>query len=277
MFLFWRQSGVFGGVGEDGGSAATGGEADAPEDDCDGRAKAGFAQGQEITVWGVAKTTCIAFGFVVIALLVGSRLIPPLIRSVATGGPNVATLTMLAIMLALGMPWLASMAGSATIIGAFAAGLLLGRTPQAHDIRQGVAHIGHFFVPIFFVMVGTAVDVRLLNPLNADNRQVLILTGLLVLVAAVGKFLAGYAPFWSPARKSVIGVGMIPRGEVGLIFAQMGISAGVFDAGTFSAVTLMVMVTTFMAPPLLKHLLSRGRSGQGADQLKKVQELVVEP
>jgi Kef-type K+ transport system membrane component KefB len=75
----------------------------------------------------------------------------------------------------------------------------------------------------------------------------------------------------------VIGVGMIPRGEVGLIFAQMGISAGVFDAGIFSAVTLIVMVTTFMAPPLLKHLLSRGRNGQGADQLKKVQELVVEP
>jgi Kef-type K+ transport system membrane component KefB len=70
---------------------------------------------------------------------------------------------------------------------------------------------------------------------------------------------------------------MIPRCEVGLIFAQMGISVGVFDAGIFSAVTLMVMVTTFMAPPLLKRLLSRGRSGQGPDQLKKVQELVVEP
>ena len=126
-------------------------------------------------------------------------------------------------------------------------------------------------------MVGTAVDVRLLNPLNAANQRVLILTGLLVLVAAVGKFLAGYAPFWSSARKSVIGVGIIPRGEVGLIFAQMGLSAGVFDAGIFSAVTLMVMVTTFMAPPLLKHLLSRVPLPGGPEQLKETQELVVEP
>ena len=78
---------------------------------------AGLTHGQEITVWGVARTTGIAFGFVVIALLVGSRMIPFLIRSVATGGLKVAALTMPAIMLALGMAWLASMAGSATIIG----------------------------------------------------------------------------------------------------------------------------------------------------------------
>jgi Na+:H+ antiporter len=70
---------------------------------------------------------------------------------------------------------------------------------------------------------------------------------------------------------------MIPRGEVGLIFAQMGIGSGVFDAGIFSAVTLMVMATTFVAPPLLKQLLSGNRRGQGPDQLKRVQELVVEP
>jgi Kef-type K+ transport system membrane component KefB len=70
--------------------------------------------------------------------------------------------------------------------------------------------------------------------------------------AVIGKFAAGYAPFWLKANKKVIGVGMIPRGEVGLIFAQMGLASGVFDAGLFSATTLMVMVTTFLAPPLLK-------------------------
>jgi Kef-type K+ transport system membrane component KefB len=73
--------------------------------------------------------------------------------------------------------------------------------------------------------------------------------------AVIGKFAAGYAPFWVSVDKRVIGVGMIPRGEVGLIFAQMGLQQGVFDSAMFSSITLMVMVTTFMAPPLLKYLL----------------------
>ena len=232
--------------------------------------------GTGVTVLGVCKTTGIAFGFVVSVLLLGSQLIPPLLRLLTRNGITTAALTMLAIMLPLGMAWLAFAAGSATIIGAFAAGLLLGRTPQAHDIRHGVVHLGHFFVPIFFVMVGTAVDVRLLNPFNSANHQVLVLTGLLVLVAVIGKFLAGYGPFWLPCKKSVIGVGMIPRGEVGLIFAQMGLSTGVFDAGVFSAVTLMVMATTFMAPPLLKYLLSRVPGGKKPPELPEIQELVTE-
>ncbi|MBS0262145.1 MAG: cation:proton antiporter, partial [Planctomycetes bacterium] len=74
--------------------------------------------------------------------------------------------------------------------------------------------------------------------------------------AVVGKFLAGYAPVWFTGNKKVIGVGMIPRGEVGLIFAQMGLAAEIFSPGVFSAVTLMVMVTTFLAPPALKLLYS---------------------
>lgn len=237
---------------------------------------AGLTQGQGVTVLGICRTTGIAFGFVVIVLLLGSQLIPPLLRVLTTNGITTAALTMLAIMLPLSLAWLAFAAGSATIIGAFAAGLLLGRTPQAHDIRHGVVHLGHFFVPIFFVMVGTAVDVRLLNPFNPANHQVLVLTGLLVLVAVIGKFLAGYGPFWLPCKKSVIGVGMIPRGEVGLIFAQMGLSAGVFSTGIFSAVTLMVMATTFMAPPLLKHLLSHAPGAKGPPQLPESQELVIE-
>ena len=89
--------------------------------------------------------------------------------------------------------------------------------------------------------------------------------------------LGGLRSILAPLQeKSVIGVGMIPRGEVGLIFAQMGLGTAVFDAGVFSAVTLMVMATTFMAPPLLKHLLSRAPSANGPPQLPESQELVTE-
>src|SRR6185503_19829042 len=110
---------------------------------------------------------------------------------------------------------------------------------------------GNFFVPLFFVSVGAAVDIRVFNPLDACNRSSLLIGGLLLIAAVIGKFAAGYAAPWFKGDRRVIGVAMIPRGEVGLIFAQMGLSSGVFDKKLFSAVAMVVLVTTFMAPPLL--------------------------
>lgn len=215
-----------------------------------------LTQGQGVTFLGIAKATGIAFGFLIATLLVGRFLVPPLIALLGrwrwSGMP-----TTLAILLAFGLAWLAWAAGSAPIIGAFAAGLLLRGTHLASEMERGIVHLGYLFIPLFFVSVGAAVDVRVLNPVDPANWPTLWIGGLLIAVAVIGKFLAGYAPFWYRGNKAVIGVGMIPRGEVGLIFAQMGLERGVLDAGLFSAVTLMVMVTTFLAPPLLKILFSR--------------------
>jgi len=214
---------------------------------------AGVVRGEGISVWGVTSTTLIAFGFLLATLLIGRLIVPPLVKRLSKidlpGTP-----TMLALILAFGLAWLANYAGSATIIGAFAAGLLIRETRVAHEVERGITALGHFFVPLFFIVVGAAVDLTVFNPLHSENHRTLIIGGALIVAAVVGKFLAGYAPFWIRANKRVIGVGMIPRGEVGLIFAQMGLTSGVFDAPMFSAVTLMVMVTTFMAPPLLKAL-----------------------
>ncbi|NIP79766.1 MAG: cation:proton antiporter, partial [Gemmatimonadetes bacterium] len=162
------------------------------------------------------------------------------------------TVATMAVVLAFFIAYLADAAGSALIIGAFTAGLLLQPTPQAAMIEEGVVRLGHFFVPIFFVTVGAAVDVRSFGQLDVAMVGVA-----LIAVAVIGKFAAGYAAIWFKGRKSVIGVGMIPRGEVGLIFAQLGLTAGVLSVGEFSALTLMVMVTTFLAPPLLKALFPR--------------------
>ncbi len=183
-----------------------------------------------------------------------------------------------ALVLAFGLAWLADASGSAVIIGAFAAGILLARTPQAHEIENGITSLGRFFVPLFFVMVGAAVDLRVLNPFDAENHFTLALGAVLIAVAMVSKFVAGFAPFWIRARKAVIGVGMIPRGEVGLIFAQMGLSSGLFDAGIFSAVTLMVMATTFVAPPLLRMLYPEQRPRTEPDEtVDGIAELVTGP
>jgi Kef-type K+ transport system membrane component KefB len=214
---------------------------------------AGLAKGEEVTAFTIARTAGVAFGFLAVTLALGRFAVQPVVwlldRPRLPGGPVVA-----AVSIALLLAWLAAAAGSAVIIGAFAAGLLLRRMPGAHAMEGAVARLGHFFVPIFFVMVGAAVDVRMLNPLDPANRSTLLVGALLVVAAVIGKLAAGYAPFWFRGRKLVIGVGMVPRGEVGLIFAQMGLTAGVFDAGLFGAAILMVMVTTFLAPVWLKHL-----------------------
>ncbi|MFO0941387.1 MAG: cation:proton antiporter [Pirellulales bacterium] len=213
-----------------------------------------LTEGQALTVGNVAWISVAAFGFLAITVVAGGWLVPYLVRA-ASKLDLPGTPTMLGVILALGLAWLAAVCGSAMIIGAFAAGLLLRQTPKAEEIEHGVAELGHFFIPIFFVSVGAAVDVSVLNPLQSENYSTLMIAGLLIVVAVVGKYVAGYAPFWFKGNKQVIGVGMIPRGEVGLIFAQMGLSTGVFDDRMFGAVTIMVMVTTFVAPPWLKTLL----------------------
>jgi Kef-type K+ transport system membrane component KefB len=235
----------------------------------------GMTQGEEVTAAGVAWTTAVAFGFLAATLLIGRFVVPPIL-SITSRVDLPGTPTTLALILALGLAWLASVSGSAMIIGAFAAGLLVRESPYSHEIERGVAHLGHFFVPLFFVSVGAAVDVTVLNPINPANHRILLIGGLLIVVAVIGKFLAGYAPFWAPLNKKVVGVGMIPRGEVGLIFAQMGLAAGVFDAGLFSAVTLMVMVTTFLAPPLLKLLFPPIHPGQKPPEPEGIEDLVTE-
>ena len=208
----------------------------------------GMASGAAVTVGGVAASTGIAVGFIVAALALGSRLVPPLFRHVerlrSDGGTG-----LLALAFAFLFAWLAIAARSEAIIGAFAAGLVLHRTPQRAEIERKVTVIGHFFVPVFFAAVGAAVDLR-----AVASPRVALVGVALVIVAVASKFVAGYAPWWFRGRKALVGAAMIPRGEVGLIFAQMGLATGALDVSLFSAVTLMVMATTFVAPPLLGRL-----------------------
>jgi Kef-type K+ transport system membrane component KefB len=216
--------------------------------------------GNAPSVLGVLRTTAVAFGFLAGALVVGRFAVPWLFGLIARTGKE-HTVASMALALAFLLAVLASQVGSALIVGAFAAGLVLAPTEQVHAIERGIVRLANVFVPIFFVAVGAAVDVR-----TFGSREVVIVGIALTVVAILGKFAAGYAPVWVHARKTLIGVGMIPRGEVGLIFAQTGLSAAVIDAGEYSALMLMVLVTTFMAPPLLRRLLTKeSPSPKGAD------------
>jgi Kef-type K+ transport system membrane component KefB len=114
--------------------------------------------------------------------------------------------------------------------------------------------VASIFAPIFFVSVGASVNLRLLDPTREDSAGLLGVAGVLIVLAVLGKIAAGWAAPWVKFRRVVVGVGMIPRGEVGLIFADIGRRAGVLNEAVFGAILLMVMATTFMAPPALKLL-----------------------
>jgi Kef-type K+ transport system membrane component KefB len=164
----------------------------------------------------------------------------------------------------MGLSWFADLVGLATIIGAFAAGLIMNdqyfsgwkSDPKygRETIRSLMDPLEAILVPIFFVLIG--LQVKLESFLNAE---VLLFASGLTVAAVIGKLVCGMVAGGGLNRLS-IGIGMLPRGEVGLIFAAIGKGLGVIDSQLFSAIVLMVVITTVIAPSLLKWSLRRGVS-----------------
>ncbi|WP_019503526.1 cation:proton antiporter [Pleurocapsa sp. PCC 7319] len=158
-----------------------------------------------------------------------------------------------ALIFAFSMAFLANAIHLEAILGAFAAGLVLDETDKRKELDQQVIPIADILVPIFFVSVGARVDLSVLNPTSADNRQGLVIAAFLIVVAIIGKIITGWAIFGQEKiNRLAIGIGMIPRGEVGLVFAGIGAASGVLDKPLQAAIIIMVILTTFIAPPLLR-------------------------
>jgi Kef-type K+ transport system membrane component KefB len=139
------------------------------------------------------------------------------------------------------------------ILGAFAAGLILDETDKRRELERQVQPIADMLVPIFFVTVGARTDFSVLNPTIPTNREGLVQAIFLISVAILGKVVTGLAVFGQPnINRLAIGVGMIPRGEVGLIFVSVGSASGVLSKPTEAAIIMMVIITTFLAPPFLR-------------------------
>ena len=158
-----------------------------------------------------------------------------------------------ALVFAFSMAFLAHAIHLEAILGAFAAGLVLDETDKRKELDQQILPIADILVPIFFVSVGAKVDLSVLNPSSADNRQGLVIAAFLIVVAIIGKLITGWATFGKEkVNRLAIGIGMIPRGEVGLVFAGIGAASGVLDKPLQAAIIIMVILTTFIAPPLLR-------------------------
>ncbi len=210
------------------------------------------AEHGSIDAGAALKSAAFSIGFVVAAIVVGIPLGRVLIRVVGKASVR-GMLVAASVAFALLVAWLAARADSAPIVGAFAAGMVLARTNRRHDIDKALKPVVDVFAPIFFVSVGAQVDVRLLDPSVAGNRPALLLGLGLTVVGFLGKFAAGFCA-WGGVRRAFIGAGMVPRGEVGLIFASLGLATGALPQGVFLAVIVAVFATTFVTPPLLKLL-----------------------
>lgn len=225
----------------------------------------GLIAGGGFSVPALGWTLIKAVGFLVTAVIVGNWITPRLFDFIDRLRVRGVLLTA-ALAFALLLAALADLADSAMIIGSFAAGIVLSSTNQFDIVLERVKPVADVFTPIFFVSVGAAVNLRLLWPFSETfDSGVLLVGGILLVIAVVGKVVAGIAVFWKKMNWLAVGVGMVPRGEVGLIFADIGRREGLLSEGVFSAVLIMVMFSTLIVPPVLKWVFShRGERAAAA-------------
>ncbi len=247
-----------------------------------------LASGGAVSAGMVGEMAAKSFGFLAGALLLGSAAAGVISRVFSYISEGVGMKLAVALSLALGLGYVAELFGLEPIIGAFAAGLILedvhfhrysdpsylrelmelkldaekdrdamdefiGKHRHSH-VEDLVSNLNLVFVPIFFVYTGMQIDIgSLLQP-------GLYAVAIVIAVAAIaGKIVAGAAARGDMREKLLVGVAMVPRGEVGLIFAATGKSMGVLNDEMFSVIILVVIITTFIAPPFIDRI--GGRAG----------------
>jgi Kef-type K+ transport system membrane component KefB len=213
---------------------------------------ASLAKTGEIQISNVIYLIISAAVFLVGAILLG-RFLSPYFVSLVNEMKTRGQLLLAALIFAFILSYIGAVIQLEAILGAFAAGLVLAETDKRRDLEEQVIPVADMFVPIFFVTVGAKTDLSVLNPAVPANREGLILAVFLIVVAILGKVVTGLFVFGQPGiNRLAIGVGMIPRGEVGLVFLGVGSASGVLSPATEAAIIMMVILTTFVAPPFLR-------------------------
>ncbi len=211
----------------------------------------GLVKTNSVSFWEVSKITILAVAFLAGAIAIGIP-VAPRVMSVVKRLRTRGILTVSAVIFCFGLAYIAHELRLATIVGAFAAGLVLAKTEDHAHIQACIKPVADIFIPIFFVMLGVSVDLGAFSPAGAEGGSLLPFTGLLILVAVVMKLFAGLGVLRRGVKRLTVGIGMIPRGEVGLIFASFGLTNQVISSALYSAIVAVVFFTTFITPPLLK-------------------------
>jgi Na+:H+ antiporter len=204
-----------------------------------------------INYWQLAVISAEAIGFSLLIIFFGSRVIgkfhPAVKRMRVQNGPF-----HLAILLCLGLSLASVYIGMAAIIGAFLAGLALADHSEMWGLRMNTRPLVEFITPFFFVLLGAKVDLQ-----AATQRSILYLAAIICVLAILSKLIGcglGAASMgWKNAMR--VGLGMVPRGEVGLIVAAVGLTLHTISGDIYSVVVIMSIVTTLFAPPVLRIVL----------------------
>jgi Kef-type K+ transport system membrane component KefB len=229
-----------------------------------------LAGGGSLEIGPILKLVAAAVVFVVAAIGLSRTAAPAfdwlLDRLKAPGEVIVASFVVLTLCC-----FAATAIGLEAALGAFAAGLILSNSRHCHAIETAVKPVVALFATIFFVLIGTGMDLSVLNPFDPANRAGLVVAGFLLVVAIAGKVAAGWS-FLSeqPTNRLVVGLGMMPRGEVGLIFLGLGTQAKLLSPALEAAILLMVIGSTFLAPVLLRLVLAGKNNGPDLDPLAEI-------
>jgi len=206
-----------------------------------------------------------SIGFLLVAVLLGTKLLTRPMFKAASYLRGHGLLVATALVICFGFGWAASQIGLDPIVGAFAAGLILERAHyhelgkrESVELEEALAPLTALLVPIFFVEMGLAVDLT-----QFADKSVWAFAAALTVVAIIGKQVCTFGVLEKGLNKWAVGLGMIPRGEVGLIFAGIGLKlkmpdgSPVISSSVYSAIVVMVMITTMVTPPLLKWSMNR--------------------
>ncbi len=210
----------------------------------------GVAAEGGVDLTSIAVVVILAVAFVLVFALGGTRLMrkwPTLLSR-----PRFAESPFLpAVILCLGVAALAAGVGLAAIIGAFLAGLMVSETTRHHPVEDEIAPLYAFFPPFFFAFIGIEISLGALS-----DARALTLFAVLTVLGVATKFVGGWlgARSLGPRDAAFVGVGMVPRGEVGIIVAGIGRAAGVIDDELFAAIVGMSVATTLLVPPVLRAL-----------------------
>jgi len=220
-----------------------------------------LATGGSLAAAPIIKLLIAAIGFVTVSLFLSRTAAPWFDRLVDALEAPGEKIVCGFLVLALGC-FMATAIGLEAVLGAFAAGLVLSNSKHVHELTALTEPIVALFATLFFVMIGTGFDFSVINPFDPGNRDGLVMAGFLLIVAILGKVASGWA-YWSQEKtnRMAVGLGMMPRGEVGLVFLALGGSTHILTDSLEAAILLMVIGTTFLAPLLLRLVLPTTTEG----------------
>ncbi|MFQ4144226.1 cation:proton antiporter [Chlorogloeopsis sp. ULAP02] len=218
---------------------------------------ASLAKTGEVELTNVVYLIISAVAFLVGAVLLG-RLFNPYFVKIVDELRTRGQLLIPALIFAFALSYIATAIQLEAILGAFTAGLVLAETQKCQALKNQIIPIADILVPVFFVVVSAKTNIGVLNPFVPENREGLMIAVFLILIAIVGKVISGFTVFdQEETNRLAIGIGMIPRGEVGLVFAGIGSTTGVLSGSLDAAIIVMVILTTFLAPPLLSFVFQK--------------------